>query len=74
MDNYRLIETVRGTDQGNARVQVVEPRRHSVRDQIKLTPDELDAFLRYEIPPSELDPLRPMGHFDSWAGNVKPKE
>lgn len=35
---------------------------------------QLDIWSRYEVPMySKHDPFRPMGPFDSWAGNVKRK-
>ena len=35
-------------------------------------PEDMDMWSRYEAPNhTDLDPFRPFGHWDSWAGNVK---
>jgi len=34
--------------------------------------EHLETWTRYEEPSySELDPFRPLGRYDSWAGNVR---
>lgn len=51
----------------NALSTVFPPERYVIQ-----TAEEAKEWFRFEVPNhSKLDPFRPLGPWDSWAGNVK---
>lgn len=69
MEDYRLIRAIPASASRHEGISIVGPRReHRKTTWSKLTPDLLQAFLRYEASNyTEHDPFRPLGYFDSYA-------
>lgn len=57
-----------------ALLEFLFPPSFSIHDKSHLPGDDLEVWLRYEVPNhTEHDPFRPLGYRDSWAGKTTEK-